>query len=102
MQTFLTITNTITVGNIAAAGTIIAFLFYIYWKLKRTWFDYQQEYLRHIKDLTDNQTTLLQAATDAQTQHIENCIHKLPEHPENPIFDPGSPMGNETNGTKVP
>lgn len=84
MEDFLRFTNLITAGNIIGLGTVITTAFVLYWKLKTKWYDLQQEYLQHIRDLTQVQTTLLQASTDAQTAHIEECIHKLPEHPENP------------------
>lgn len=104
MDLWLKITNTITVGSISGCVTLILVGIYGYYKIRRYLAEQHQAFLIYLNDLTANQTA-----------HIEACIHKLPEHPENPagvspvpviITDPASspvpPIGTSLpDSTKV-
>lgn len=82
MQTFIYFTNTITVGNVLIIGTIISTAMGVYWALKRKWADMESDYKLHIAELTSQQTSKIAEMTSNQTNQIEQCIHKLPAHPE--------------------
>lgn len=89
MDIWLKFTNTITIGNISAVITIILFLIYGYYRIRRYLALQHSEFLSYVASLTESQTA-----------RIEACIHKLPSHPENPAAPPAI-VENPPNGTKV-
>lgn len=87
MDIWLKFTNVVTIGNISAVVTLILFGIYGYYKIRRYLALQHAEFIAYVESLTN-----------AQTARIEECIHKLPSHPENQLPDPVNPV----DSTKVP
>jgi hypothetical protein len=66
---------------------------FFWWKMRRLWFDQQRDFLEHVearmRAVNAAQTVQFQGQLDHQTAHIEDCIHKTPGHPENPMSKQG-------------
>lgn len=72
MDLWLKITNVVTVGNIGGFFFLLSAIVLGYYKLRRLIAKQHHDFLAYVATLTEEQTA-----------HIEACIHKLPEHPEN-------------------
>lgn len=84
MDLWLKFTNVVTVGNMSAVSILICAGIFFYYKIRRYLAQQHAEFLIYLNSLTE-----------AQTTRLEECIHKLPEHPENPATNGGT-------STKVP
>lgn len=77
METVAQYSNLLTIGNILTVitgiGSIITATTLLYWKLRNLWLTQQLAYENRIKELINDHTI-----------KIEACIHRLPDHPENP------------------
>lgn len=67
-------------------GSFCIGLVMLYWRIKTFWYDQEQKFLSHVQRTIQTanmvQTAATQVQLDAQTTRIENCIHKMPGHPE--------------------
>jgi hypothetical protein len=86
MDLWIRIQNTVSIGNIGAVVTIILFIIYSYYRIRRYLAQQHAEFIAYLQTLTVEQTA-----------RIEACIHRLPDHPENPAI-----VDNPDNGPKVP
>lgn len=77
VQVTNTINITLILSIISAAGLIIAPLTVLFFKALRG-------ILKEIYDLKLWMATYQVDLTNTQTAHLEECIHKIPGHPENP------------------
>lgn len=77
MQLVIQYSNLLTFGNILTVitgiGSVITAVVLLWWKLRNLWLTQQLAYEARIASLINEHTT-----------KIENCIHQLPGHPENP------------------
>lgn len=77
----VTVTNSINITTIlsviSAMGVIAVPLIFLLFKIVRS-------ILKELFDLRVWMATYQRDLTEAQTARIEECIHKLPDHPENP------------------
>jgi len=76
MQLIIQYSNLLTFGNILAVitgiGSVITAVTLVYWRMRLLWTKQHIAYLAEVGELLD-----------AHTKTIENCIHRLPGHPEN-------------------
>lgn len=87
MDLWVKITNTVTVGNIGGFVFLLSTIILGYYRLRRLIAEQHVAYLAYVATLTD-----------AQTKRIEDCIHKLPNHPESSTA--GNNLENEQENQK--
>lgn len=71
INNLIVLSNLITIGNMMTVVTLVCAGVYGYYKIRRYIAKQHIEFLQYLNTLTE-----------AQTRHIEECIHKLPSHPE--------------------
>jgi hypothetical protein len=72
LENLIVLSNLVTVGNILSVATLGCAGVYAYYKIRRYIARQHHEFMDYLKTLTNE-----------QTQHLEECIHKIPAHPEN-------------------
>lgn len=87
-ENLIILSNLVTVGNILSVATLGCAGIYAFYKIRRYLAVQHYEFMTYIATLTKE-----------QTEHLEDCIHKIPYHPEN-NSESGAPAANGADASK--